>query len=113
MYPYSIYYFRKALVWFYARKQTSEETNLTSLRAQQKLKVEELKKKTSYYTTQSLLERYDSEAVARKKRQQQEQQQQQQLQQQSQNQQLRQRKPGKCNAVCNKKKNSYGLRIGT
>jgi hypothetical protein len=32
---------------------------VASLRAQQKLKVEELKKKTAYYTTKSLLERYD------------------------------------------------------
>lgn len=32
---------------------------MASLRAQQKLKVEELKKKTAYYTTKSLLERYD------------------------------------------------------
>jgi hypothetical protein len=35
------------------------ESNLSNLRAQQKLKVEELKKKTSYYTTKSLLDRYD------------------------------------------------------
>ncbi|KAG0170881.1 hypothetical protein DFQ28_002174 [Apophysomyces sp. BC1034] len=57
--PIGIYYTRKLLTWFYARKQTSEENNLVGLRKQQKLKVEELKKKTSYYTTQSLLERYD------------------------------------------------------
>ncbi|KAI9301083.1 hypothetical protein BJ944DRAFT_252602 [Cunninghamella echinulata] len=81
--PIAIYYMRKALTWFYARKQTSEENNLTELRSQQKQKVEELKKKTSYYTTQSLLERYDQEALAKKK----------QLQQQQQQAQFNQRKP--------------------
>ncbi|KAI8082906.1 uncharacterized protein BX664DRAFT_339387 [Halteromyces radiatus] len=100
--PIGIYYLRKVLVWFYARKQTSEESNLSSLRAQQKLKVEELKKKTSYYTTQSLLERYDAEAQEKRKQlEQQEQRRQQQLKQQQeqqqhqkqQQQQLQQRKP--------------------
>ncbi|KAI8071685.1 hypothetical protein BC940DRAFT_316901 [Gongronella butleri] len=88
--PVGIYYMRKALTWFYAKKQSSEESHLSSLRAQQRLKVEELKKKTSYYTTQSLLERYDAEAVARKKQQQQ---QQQLMAQQQKQQELRQRKP--------------------
>ncbi|KAF7729423.1 hypothetical protein EC973_004402 [Apophysomyces ossiformis] len=62
--PIGIYYTRKLLSWFYSRKQSSEETNLAGLRKEQKLKLEELKKKTSYYTTQSLLERYD---LAKKK----------------------------------------------
>jgi hypothetical protein len=54
------------LVWFYDQKQKKEETNLLKLRKEQKGKLEELKKKTSYYTTQSLLERYD-EVLAKKK----------------------------------------------
>ncbi|ORX62387.1 hypothetical protein DM01DRAFT_1331814 [Hesseltinella vesiculosa] len=87
--PVGIYYMRKGLAWFYTKKQSSEESHLATLRAQQKLKVEELKKKTSYYTTQSLLERYDAEAMARKK-----QQQQMIAQQQQKQQDLRQRKPG-------------------
>ena len=62
-----IYGTRRFLKWFYTRKQTNEEANLGTLRAQQKLKVEELKKKTSYYTTKSLLERYDPQAAAKKK----------------------------------------------
>ncbi|CAM0140601.1 hypothetical protein VKS41_006626 [Umbelopsis sp. WA50703] len=57
--PAIIYFGRRGLKWFYTRKQTNEESNVASLRAQQKLKVEELKKKTAYYTTKSLLERYD------------------------------------------------------
>ncbi|KAI8584700.1 hypothetical protein K450DRAFT_217565 [Umbelopsis ramanniana AG] len=57
--PVIIYLGRRGLKWFYNRKQANEESNLSSLRSKQKLKVEELKKKTSYYTTKSLLERYD------------------------------------------------------
>ncbi|KAI9484365.1 hypothetical protein BDB00DRAFT_152365 [Zychaea mexicana] len=72
--PLGIYYTRRLLKWFYTRKQTNEEANLAALRAQQKLKVEELKKKTSYYTTKSLLERYDLAAAQRRKQEQQAQQ---------------------------------------
>lgn len=72
-----IYYTRRLLKWFYARKQSNEEANLKSLRAQQKLKVEELKKKTSYYTTKSILERYDPAAAEKAKKEAAQQQQQQ------------------------------------
>ncbi|KAI7881113.1 hypothetical protein K492DRAFT_177412 [Lichtheimia hyalospora FSU 10163] len=74
--PIGIYYTRRLLKLFYSRKQTNEESNLAALRAQQKLKLEELKKKTSYYTTKSLLERYDLTAAAMERRKQQQQQQQ-------------------------------------
>ncbi|CAG8502502.1 9428_t:CDS:2 [Ambispora leptoticha] len=46
-------------IW-YKRSEANEESQLRHLRAKQKLKVEELKKKTGYYTTKTLLERYDS-----------------------------------------------------
>ncbi|KAL1932500.1 hypothetical protein VTP01DRAFT_8178 [Rhizomucor pusillus] len=75
--PFGIYYTRRLLKWFYARKQSNEEANLKSLRAQQKLKVEELKKKTSYYTTKSILERYDPAAAEKAKKEAAQQQQQQ------------------------------------
>lgn len=42
------------------------ETKLASLRKKQKLKVEELKKKTAYYSTKSLLERYDPTSEKKK-----------------------------------------------
>lgn len=71
-----IYYGRKTLRWSYTRKQSREEANLASLRAEQKLKVEELKKKTSYYTTKSLLDRYENGSSAKRQEQQQQQQQQ-------------------------------------
>ncbi|OZJ03202.1 hypothetical protein BZG36_05025 [Bifiguratus adelaidae] len=40
------------------------ETNLANLRAQQKQKLEELKNKTAYYSTKSLLDRYDPASIA-------------------------------------------------
>ncbi|KAI9022302.1 hypothetical protein CLU79DRAFT_860637 [Phycomyces nitens] len=57
--PVVLYYTRILVRWVYTRRQSNEEARLTTLRAQQKLKVEELKKSTAYYTTKSLLERYD------------------------------------------------------
>lgn len=80
----SIYYIRKGLVWFYDTKQKKEEANLLKLRQEQKGKLEELKKKTSYYSTQSLLERYD-EVLAKKKEEA--------AKQEKMQQELRQRKP--------------------
>lgn len=83
----SIYFGRRGLKWFYSRKQTNEgkdqlvlqvrfvmrsnlylaEANVSSLRAQQKLKVEELKNKTAYYSTKLLLERYDQSSKPKPK----------------------------------------------
>lgn len=57
---------------------------MIKLRKEQKGKVEELKKKTSYYSTQSLLERYD-EVLTKKKEEA--------LKQEKLQQELRQRKP--------------------
>ncbi|KAL1925718.1 uncharacterized protein VTP21DRAFT_601 [Calcarisporiella thermophila] len=51
---------KKTISMWYRRKQTSEESRLGHLRAKQKLKVEELKKRTAYYATKNLLDRYDS-----------------------------------------------------
>ncbi|KAG9295966.1 hypothetical protein G9A89_011818 [Geosiphon pyriformis] len=48
------------LALWYKRRESNEETQLRHLRAKQKLKVEELKKKTGYYATKTLLERFDS-----------------------------------------------------
>ncbi|CEI91215.1 hypothetical protein G6F70_000908 [Rhizopus microsporus] len=64
--PLGIYYIRRGLIYFYDMKQKKEEANLSVLRKEQKEKIEELKKKTSYYTTQSLIERYDE--VSKKKK---------------------------------------------
>ncbi|MBM6384138.1 MAG: hypothetical protein JSY10_09095 [Paenibacillus sp.] len=57
---------RKGVKWIYNKKLTSIETSLVSLRKKQKLKVDELKNKTAYYSTKSLLERYDPSSPEKK-----------------------------------------------
>ncbi|KAL9547086.1 hypothetical protein MBANPS3_006334 [Mucor bainieri] len=64
--PLCIYYVRKGLKWMYNKRLNSIATKLNILRNKQKLKVEELKKKTAYYTTKSLLERYDPASEKKK-----------------------------------------------
>ncbi|KAG0364579.1 hypothetical protein BC939DRAFT_174366 [Gamsiella multidivaricata] len=54
-----IYAGRSVINVWYKRAKTNEESQLSMLRADQRLKVEELKKKTAYYSTKTLLERYD------------------------------------------------------
>ncbi|KAF9094023.1 hypothetical protein BGX29_009700 [Mortierella sp. GBA35] len=54
-----IYVGRSAIAVWYKRAKSNEESQLSLLRADQRLKVEELKKKTAYYSTKTLLERYD------------------------------------------------------
>lgn len=48
------------------KRLTSIETSLVSLRKQQKLKVDELKKNTAYYSTKSLIDRYDPTSPEKK-----------------------------------------------
>ncbi|KAG0001447.1 hypothetical protein BGZ79_004637 [Entomortierella chlamydospora] len=55
----SIFVGRSLISVWYKRAKTNEESQLSLLRADQRLKVEELKKKTAYYSTKTLLERYD------------------------------------------------------
>ncbi|KAG0269171.1 hypothetical protein DFQ27_004567 [Actinomortierella ambigua] len=57
--PVVIYLGRHVITVWYKRKKTNEENQLNLLRDSQRMKVEELKKKTAYYTTKTLLERYD------------------------------------------------------
>lgn len=63
---YSIFYIRKGLKWIYNKRLSNIEQNLVVLRKIQKSKVEELKKKTAYYSTKSLLERYDPSSPQKK-----------------------------------------------
>lgn len=49
---------RIAQIW-YARIGDAEEKTLVTLLKQQREKIEEIKKKTNYYTTRNLLDRYD------------------------------------------------------
>ncbi|KAI8138757.1 hypothetical protein BJV82DRAFT_629600 [Fennellomyces sp. T-0311] len=57
--PVGIYYIRQLLKRFFAWSQNRAESQLQTLRAEQKLKLDELKKNTAYYSTQSLIDRYD------------------------------------------------------
>ncbi|GAA5873890.1 hypothetical protein JCM8547_008632 [Rhodosporidiobolus lusitaniae] len=57
--PVVIIFARRFLRWFYHRKQEKEETQLKALTKKKQDKVEEIKKKTGYYTTRQLIEKYD------------------------------------------------------
>jgi len=57
--PIIILFIRRIVQVWYARKGNAEEKTLQQLRKQQRSKVEEIKKKTNYYSTRDLLQRYD------------------------------------------------------
>jgi len=57
--PIGLLCFRWLVQTWYQRKQESEKLRLRSLQKQLRDKVEELKKKTAYYSTKELLDRYD------------------------------------------------------
>jgi len=52
---------RIAQIW-YTRIGNAEEKTLVTLRKQQREQIEEIKKKTNYYSTRNLLDRYDESA---------------------------------------------------
>ncbi|GAA5908260.1 hypothetical protein JCM6882_006786 [Rhodosporidiobolus microsporus] len=57
--PVLIVFVRRFVRWFYHRKQDKEASELKTLVKQKQDKVEEIKKKTGYYSTRDLLEKYD------------------------------------------------------
>ncbi|KAI8054512.1 hypothetical protein BDF22DRAFT_613910, partial [Syncephalis plumigaleata] len=57
--PVIIYSVNHIVTLWYRRKKVNESEHLENLKSKQKFKVEELKKKTAYYATRNLLERYD------------------------------------------------------
>ncbi|GAA6022568.1 hypothetical protein JCM10207_006588 [Rhodosporidiobolus poonsookiae] len=59
--PVVIIFARRFIRWFYHRKQDKEEKTLKVLVKEKQDKVEEIKKKTGYYTTRDLLEKYDEQ----------------------------------------------------
>ncbi|ORX93297.1 hypothetical protein K493DRAFT_408460 [Basidiobolus meristosporus CBS 931.73] len=63
--PFSIYYISRGVSYWYNRKRLNEENQLENLRVKQRQKVEELKKKTAYYSTKTLLDRYDTPVKAK------------------------------------------------
>ncbi|KAI8811413.1 hypothetical protein BJ742DRAFT_797634 [Cladochytrium replicatum] len=58
--PMIIFGTRRLITTWYVNKRKTEEAQLENLRAKQKLKIEELKKKTAYYVTKGLIERYET-----------------------------------------------------
>ena len=58
---------RQLLRRYFGWSQTRAEAQLQTLRAEQKLKLDELKKKTAYYSTQSLIDRYDETQKSQKR----------------------------------------------
>ncbi|TFY80020.1 hypothetical protein EWM64_g3993 [Hericium alpestre] len=62
--PIAILFGRRIVQLWYARKGDAEEKVLKKLYKEQRDKIEEIKKKTNYYTTRSLLERYDEAPAA-------------------------------------------------
>ncbi|KAJ9086268.1 hypothetical protein DSO57_1005832 [Entomophthora muscae] len=56
--PILLYFIRSVLDYFFARRVSTKEELLKALRTKQKIKVEELKKNSSYYQTKSLIDRY-------------------------------------------------------
>jgi len=66
-----ILFIRRIVQIWYSRKGDAEERTLQNLLKQQREKVEEIKKKTNYYSTRELLQRYDDSPSATPPRQQQ------------------------------------------
>ncbi|KAG8851390.1 hypothetical protein FRB96_009227 [Tulasnella sp. 330] len=61
--PVLILFIRRIVQSWYTRKAEWEEKQLKSLMAEQRTKIDEIKKKTNYYTTKNLLDRYDEPAA--------------------------------------------------
>ncbi|KAJ6605963.1 hypothetical protein B0H10DRAFT_2075372 [Mycena sp. CBHHK59/15] len=61
-YPLSILFIRRIVQVWYNRKGNAEEKTLQTLLKEQRAKVEEIKKKTNYYSTRDLLSKYDGSA---------------------------------------------------
>ncbi|KAF8521329.1 hypothetical protein JB92DRAFT_2891327 [Gautieria morchelliformis] len=57
--PVVILFTRRIVQLWYARKGNAEEKTLKKLLVEQRNKIEEIKKKTNYYSTKNLLDRYD------------------------------------------------------
>jgi len=62
--PVLILFIRRIVQSWYTRKAELEEKQLKSLMAEQRTKIDEIKKKTNYYTTKNLLDRYDEPGAA-------------------------------------------------
>ncbi|KAL1755796.1 hypothetical protein FB107DRAFT_248645 [Schizophyllum commune] len=57
--PLLILLIRRIMIWRYETKEAKEEKQLQALLKQQRAKIEEVKKKTNYYSTRDLIQKYD------------------------------------------------------
>ncbi|KAH8082795.1 hypothetical protein BXZ70DRAFT_900916 [Cristinia sonorae] len=57
--PIIILFIRRIVQIWFTRKGNAEEKSLIALKTRQRDKVEEIKKRTNYYSTRNLIERYD------------------------------------------------------
>ncbi|RKP21927.1 hypothetical protein ROZALSC1DRAFT_10793, partial [Rozella allomycis CSF55] len=64
-----LYFTRNFILYLYSRAISNQETELDALKSRQKLLLEELKKKTDYYATKTLIERFDVAAQDKKTKQ--------------------------------------------
>ncbi|TEB32138.1 hypothetical protein FA13DRAFT_1687368 [Coprinellus micaceus] len=62
--PIIVLFIRRIVQMWYQRKGNAEEKSLQQLMRLRREKVEEIKKKTNYYTTRDLLQKYDEAAPA-------------------------------------------------
>ncbi|KAH7906121.1 hypothetical protein BJ138DRAFT_667086 [Hygrophoropsis aurantiaca] len=62
--PIIILFTRRIVQLWYARKGDAEERTLKEVLKKQRSKVEEIKKKTNYYSTRNLIEKYDESGSA-------------------------------------------------
>nr|KAJ3422969.1 hypothetical protein HK105_005318 [Polyrhizophydium stewartii] len=65
IFPLVAYILRVLVITWYTRCRTFEEEHLETLRKKQSEKIEELKKRTAFYKTKGLIERYDPAAKVR------------------------------------------------
>ncbi|KZP08388.1 hypothetical protein FIBSPDRAFT_803056 [Athelia psychrophila] len=63
--PIIILFTRRIVQLWYTRKANAEEKTLKTALKEQRTKIEEIKKKTNYYNTRNLLERYDESPSVR------------------------------------------------
>jgi endoplasmic reticulum junction formation protein lunapark len=60
-----VYVVRRIIGWWYSRRIEREMQERETLKGKLNLKLEELKEKNDYYTTQQLLQRYDAKSPAK------------------------------------------------
>ena len=66
--PFIIYFVSSLIMVIFGRLENAHTAKLATLKAKQRIKVEELKTKTQYYATKNLLDRYEAETTPNRPR---------------------------------------------